>query len=188
VIINGAPAGARTPMQGIRNGVALVPEDRKRHGVVLDFSIRDNITLPQLDKLSRGTIIDHGRENALAEDFSRQLRIKAPSISSRVGELSGGNQQKVVLAKWLAMHPDVLIFDEPTRGIDIGARHEIYLIMNRLAEEGRTILMVSSDMEELIGMSDRIVVLREGVQQGILRKEQITQEAVMALAAEGEAE
>jgi len=188
VTINGAPAGARTPMQGIRNGVALVPEDRKRHGVVLDFSIRDNITLPQLSRLSRGTIIDHGRENALAEDYSRQLRIKAPGISSRVGELSGGNQQKVVLAKWLAMHPDVLIFDEPTRGIDIGARHEIYLIMNRLAEEGRTILMVSSDMEELIGMSDRIVVLREGVQQGILRKEQITQEAVMALAAEGEAE
>jgi ribose transport system ATP-binding protein len=116
----------------------------------------------------------------------RELRVKAPSGMEIVGNLSGGNQQKVVLAKWLATGPEVLIFDEPTRGIDIGARHEIYAIMNRLAAEGKTILMISSDMEELIGMSDRVVVLQEGRQQGLLGKEDITQEAILTLASEGD--
>jgi ribose transport system ATP-binding protein len=188
VSLHGTSVLAKNPIQAISSGIALVPEDRKRHGLVLDFSIRDNISLPLLKSLSKAGIVPQDRISALANEYMQSLRIKAPGISERVGNLSGGNQQKVVLAKWLATQPEVLIFDEPTRGIDVGTRHEIYLIMNRLAEEGKTILMISSDMEELIGMADRIVVLREGEQQGILQKQDITPEAVLALAAGGNPE
>jgi ribose transport system ATP-binding protein len=131
-------------------------------------------------------VVSGSAEAELSDRYMRELRVKAPSGKEIVGNLSGGNQQKVVLAKWLATGPEVLIFDEPTRGIDIGARHEIYAIMNRLAAEGKTILMISSDMEELIGMSDRVVVLQEGRQQGLLGKEDITQEAILTLASEGD--
>lgn len=186
IVLHGDDVRAKNPIQAIRKGIALVPEDRKRHGLVLDFSIRDNVTLPLLKRMSTAGVPPRNRLSRLAGGFLSSLRIKAPSAQERVGNLSGGNQQKVVLAKWLATEPEVLIFDEPTRGIDVGARHEIYLLMNRLAEEGKTILMVSSDMEELIGMSDRVVVLREGQQQGILTKPDITQEAVMTLAAGGD--
>lgn len=187
VTLHGRDVISHSPIQAIRNRIALVPEDRKRHGLVLPFSIAENITLPLLKKkLSRATVVSPKAERALAAEYMADLRIKAPSGAEVVGNLSGGNQQKVVLAKWLATDPEVLIFDEPTRGIDVGARAEIYLIINRLAEAGKTILIVSSDMEELIGMSDRIVVLREGIQEGILHKHEITQEAVMALAAEGD--
>jgi len=186
VSLHGRSVISRSPIQAIGNRIALVPEDRKRHGLVLEFSIQQNITLPLLRLLSSSTVLRRRKERDLAAEYMRDLRIKAPSASEIVGNLSGGNQQKVVLAKWLATQPEVLIFDEPTRGIDVGARAEIYQIMNRLAAEGKTILMISSDMEELIGMADRIVVLREGVQQGVLTKNDITQEAVMALAAQGE--
>ena len=187
VTLHGRSVVSRSPIQAIRNRIALVPEDRKRHGLVLPFSIAENITLPLLKKqLSRATVISPKAERDLTAEYMTDLRIKAPSGAEIVGNLSGGNQQKVVLAKWLATDPEVLIFDEPTRGIDVGARAEIYLIMNRLAAAGKTILMISSDMEELIGMSDRVVVLREGNQEGILHKNEITQETVMALAAQGE--
>ncbi|MFV0432716.1 MAG: sugar ABC transporter ATP-binding protein [Leucobacter sp.] len=186
VELHGRPVLSFNPVQAIRNGIALVPEDRKRHGLVLEFSISNNITLPSLKMLSRGPATSKSREAELSDHYMKELRVKAPSANEIVGNLSGGNQQKVVLAKWLAMTPEVLIFDEPTRGIDIGARHEIYTIMNRLAEEGKTILMISSDMEELIGMSDRVVVLQEGVQRGTLNKKDITQEAILTLASEGE--
>ncbi|GAA4768721.1 sugar ABC transporter ATP-binding protein [Microbacterium gilvum] len=188
VELHGRSVVSRSPIQAIGNRVALVPEDRKRHGLVLEFSILHNISLPLLPRLSRATVVSRREERRLAEVYMRDLRIKAPSGAEIVGNLSGGNQQKVVLAKWLATKPEVLIFDEPTRGIDVGARAEIYAIMNRLAADGKTVLMISSDMEELIGMSDRIVVLREGVQQGTLLKQEITQEAVMALAAQGDTE
>lgn len=189
VTLHGRSVVSRSPIQAIRNRIALVPEDRKRHGLVLPFSIAENITLPLLKKkLSRATVISPKAERDLTAEYMTDLRIKAPSGAEIVGNLSGGNQQKVVLAKWLATDPEVLIFDEPTRGIDVGARAEIYLIMNRLAAAGKTILMISSDMEELIGMSDRVVVLREGNQEGILHKNEITQETVMALAAQGEPE
>ncbi|GAA3652443.1 sugar ABC transporter ATP-binding protein [Microbacterium marinilacus] len=189
VTLHGRSVVSRSPIQAIGNRIALVPEDRKRHGLVLPFSIAENITLPLLKKrLSRGTVVSPKAERDLTAAYMADLRIKAPSGAEIVGNLSGGNQQKVVLAKWLATDPEVLIFDEPTRGIDVGARAEIYLIMNRLAAAGKTILMISSDMEELIGMSDRVVVLREGNQEGILRKTEITQETVMALAAQGEPE
>ena len=179
---------SKNPIQAIKNGIALVPEDRKRHGLVLDFSIRDNISLPLLRGMSRFGLTSTARETDLASEYMKSLSIKAPGALERVGNLSGGNQQKVVLAKWLATHPEVFIFDEPTRGIDVGARLEIYLIMNRLAAEGKTILMISSDMEELIGMSDRVIVLREGEQRGTLHGDNITQEAILALAAEGDIE
>jgi ribose transport system ATP-binding protein len=189
VTLHGRSVVSRSPIQAIRNRIALVPEDRKRHGLVLPFSIQQNITLPLLKKsLSRGTVVSPKAERDLASAYMTDLRIKAPSPAEIVGNLSGGNQQKVVLAKWLATDPEVLIFDEPTRGIDVGARAEIYLIMNRLAEAGKTILMISSDMEELIGMSDRVIVLREGAQAGTLGSHDITQEAVLALAAQGENE
>ncbi len=189
VTLHGRSVVSRSPIQAIRNRIALVPEDRKRHGLVLPFSIQQNITLPLLKKsLSRGTVVSPKAERDLAAEYMTELRIKAPSGAEIVGNLSGGNQQKVVLAKWLATDPEVLIFDEPTRGIDVGARAEIYLIMNRLAEAGKTILMISSDMEELIGMSDRVIVLREGIQAGTLESSDITQEAVLALAAQGENE
>ncbi|MDQ4215823.1 sugar ABC transporter ATP-binding protein [Microbacterium capsulatum] len=188
VSLHGRSVVSRSPIQAIGHRVALVPEDRKRHGLVLEFSILQNITLPLLRSMSPGTVVNRRQERDLAAEYMADLRIKAPSSAEIVGNLSGGNQQKVVLAKWLATRPEVIIFDEPTRGIDVGARAEIYQIMNRLAAEGRTILMISSDMEELIGMADRIVVLREGLQQGVLTKNEITQEAVMALAAQGELE
>jgi len=185
VLLHGKSVLSKNPIQAIKNGIALVPEDRKRHGLVIEFSIRDNISLPLIKKMSKAAMISTASENDLAAGYMDSLRIKAPSSQERVGNLSGGNQQKVVLGKWLATHPEVIIFDEPTRGIDVGARLEIYLIMNQLAQEGKTILMISSDMEELIGMADRIIVLREGVQQGTLNDGEITQEAVLALAAEG---
>jgi ribose transport system ATP-binding protein len=186
VELHGDSVLSANPIEAIRNGIALVPEDRKRHGLVLEFSIEQNISLPTLQKLSRGPVVSGSAEAELSDRYMRELRVKAPSGKEIVGNLSGGNQQKVVLAKWLATGPEVLIFDEPTRGIDIGARHEIYAIMNRLAAEGKTILMISSDMEELIGMSDRVVVLQEGRQQGLLGKEDITQEAILTLASEGD--
>jgi ribose transport system ATP-binding protein len=185
VELHGTSVLSASPIQAIRQGIALVPEDRKRHGVILNFSARSNISLPLLKKMSRFGFIRSRAERALAAEYITSLRIKTPSATSLVANMSGGNQQKVVLAKWLATKPEVLIFDEPTRGIDVGARHEIYLIMNRLAQEGKTILMISSDMDELIGMADRIVVLREGVQQGTLEKQDFSQEAVLALAAQG---
>jgi ribose transport system ATP-binding protein len=185
VTLHGKSVLSQNPIEAIKNGIALVPEDRKRHGLILNFSTTSNISLPLIKKMSRFGFIRSRAERVLAAEYMDSLRIKAPNAASLVANLSGGNQQKVVLAKWLATKPEVLIFDEPTRGIDVGARHEIYLIMNQLAEAGRTILMISSDMEELIGMADRIVVLREGTQQGILAKQDITQEAVLALAAQG---
>jgi ribose transport system ATP-binding protein len=185
ISLHGKDVVSHSPIEAIAHGIALVPEDRKRHGVVLDFSIRANITLPLIKSMSKFGVVPRRRESRMADEYMKTLRIKAPGMTQRVNNLSGGNQQKVVLAKWLATEPEVLIFDEPTRGIDIGARHEIYLLMNDLARHGKTILMVSSDMEELIGMSDRVVVLCEGRQQGILEKQQITQETIMAMAAQG---
>ena len=127
-------------------------------------------------------VVDRKAETKLAEDYKTRLKIKTPFLDQVASGLSGGNQQKVVIAKALAANPDILIFDEPTRGIDIGARHEIYLLMNELAEQGKSILMVSSDMEELLGMSERIIVLHEGEQMGELKREEFSQEKVLSLA------
>ena len=180
--VNDRPARTRSVISAIGTGIALVPEDRKRHGVLLNLPIKENVSLPSLKRLSRFGVVDRRREAKLVHDYRTSLRIKTPSVAQKVGNLSGGNQQKVVLAKWLAMDTDILIFDEPTRGIDVGARHEIYLIMNELAAAGKTILMVSSDMEELLGMSDRLIVLSRGRYAGSLTKPEFDQEKILAMA------
>ena len=182
ISLGGQELKLRSARDAVANGIFLVPEDRKLNGILLDLPISQNISLPNLPAFARRSMVSPERENAIAETQRRQLAIKTPSVSTRTGTLSGGNQQKVVLAKWLAMHPKVLIFDEPTRGIDIGAKSEIYSLMRQLADAGVAILMISSDMEEVIGVSDRIAVMHEGRISGILDKDQFSQENVLLLA------
>lgn len=177
----------RSAQDAIRNGIYLAPEDRRRSGVIVDMSIRDNITLPALRQYSSVGLVQRGREEAAAEKSSRSLSVKAPNVDFLVRNLSGGNQQKVVLGKWLSLGPKVLIFDEPTRGIDVGAKAEIYDLMRRLASEGVAILMISSDMEEVLGLSDRIAVMHEGRITGFLPRRDASEESVMKLAVGGTA-
>lgn len=174
------PVGS--PRDAIAAGLYLVPEDRKAAGVILDLPIKDNVTLPQVGSLSRLGVIDRPAEREMAETQRKRLGIRAPSIFTNVGTLSGGNQQKVVLSKWLAMQQKAIVFDEPTRGIDVGAKREIYDIMRGLANAGVAILMISSDMEEVIGVSDRIAVMREGAVAGILERKDFSEHRVLELA------
>ena len=179
-------AGERLPpgsvISAIAAGLCLVPENRKEQGLFLDFAIADNIGLPSLAAMARGPFVDRSREMALAEDGRDRLGIRAATLSGAVAELSGGNQQKVVLAKWLAMKPRVMIFDEPTRGIDVGAKAEIYNLMQELADSGVAILMISSDMEEVIGVSDRVAVMSRGAITTILEHSELTEENILRLA------
>ena len=168
--------------QAIARGIFLVPEDRQGAGVLLDLSIAENISLPDLPAHATSFFVNRGLEIQTAERQKRNLAIMTPSVATRTGSLSGGNQQKVVLAKWLAMSPKVMIFDEPTRGIDIGAKAEIYRLMRELADVGVAVLMISSDMEEVIGVSDRIAVMHEGRVAGILNRDQFSGENVLLLA------
>ena len=164
----------------------MVPEDRKRQGLVLEMSIRENSSMPKLKKISKMSVINPEKEKTLADEYMKSLKIKAPGINQKAKNLSGGNQQKVVLAKWLAMDPEVLVFDEPTRGIDVGAKQEIYKIMNDLADEGKILIMISSDMEELLGVSDRIVILCKGRVTGIIEdRNDFSQESILAKSAGG---
>ncbi|MCB1992248.1 MAG: sugar ABC transporter ATP-binding protein, partial [Geminicoccaceae bacterium] len=181
--LDGEPITVRTPHHAIMRGIYLVPEDRKRSGVIVEFPVRCNVTLADLHDHSRAWLISGGRECATTERQKERLHIRTPSIESEVITLSGGNQQKVVLAKWLAMRPSVVIFDEPTRGIDVGAKSEIYAILRQLADAGVAILMISSDMEEVIGVSDRIAVMHEGRISGILEnRDSFTETNVLELA------
>lgn len=175
------PVRAKSVIAAISHGIAMVPEDRKRDGVLVELPIKENIVIPLLKRITRFSVIDRRREREVVGRYMKSLQIKAVSSAVLVKNLSGGNQQKVVLAKWLATDPEVLIFDEPTRGIDVGAKQEIYELMNGLAAEGRTILMISSDMEELLGMSDRVVVLCNGRQMATLGKPEFSQEKILAL-------
>lgn len=179
---NGKPYRPRNPMQAIRSGVALVPEDRKQHGVHVELSIRENISVANFRNISHGTVIDRRKENSVCREYGDMLRIKCASYEQLVKLLSGGNQQKVVLAKWLATAPDLIILDEPTRGIDVGAKYEIYKIMGELINNGKTIIMISSEMAELIGMADRIIVLAEHHMAGELQKFEFSQELIMQYA------
>lgn len=183
IILNGKSIRPKNCIEAIAAGIALVPEDRKRQGLVLEMSIKENTTMPSMKRISTLAVISNDQEKEMSQSYMDSLRTKAPSIEQKTKNLSGGNQQKVVLAKWLAMDPQVLIFDEPTRGIDVGAKQEIYNIMNELADNGKTILMISSDMEELIGMSDRIVVLCKGRVTGLLEKEEVSQELILSKSA-----
>jgi ribose transport system ATP-binding protein len=172
----------RSPRDAIGRGIYLVPEDRKRSSLLLDMSIAENISLPELLKYAQGLLVHAPSEAANAERQRRVLNIKAPDVSTPVASLSGGNQQKVVLAKWLSMQPRAIIFDEPTRGIDVGAKNEIYALMRRLADSGVAIMMISSDMEEVIGVSDRIAVMHEGAISGFLERERFSETNVLQLA------
>jgi ribose transport system ATP-binding protein len=179
IYLDGRLLSVRTPADTIRSGIGLVPEDRQRHGLVLGASVASNVSLPQLRGLSTGGLVRRGRERSLAEVWIRDLRIKTPGPATRVLTLSGGNQQKVVLAKWLALGADVLIIDEPTRGIDVGAKADIYVLLDRLAAQGAGILMISSELPEVIGMSDRILVMHQGRVHTLIDAAGATQERVL---------
>jgi rhamnose transport system ATP-binding protein len=180
--LSGRPVVVRTPSEAVDLGIAYVPEDRRRHGVILDLPIAANATLAILRRISKGGFLDFARERELASSYVEKLAVKTPSIDTPAGNLSGGNQQKVALSRWLATEPKVLILDEPTQGIDVGAKSEIHKLMVDLAERGLAILMISSELPEVLGMSDRIGVMRGGALAGLLNRAEATQERVMALA------
>lgn len=182
IALDGALITVKSPRDAIRQGIGLLTEDRKLQGLVLGMTVRENTTLANLDSLVSWLFISGRRERAVAEGFVRDLAIKTPSIEQSAQNLSGGNQQKVVLAKWLFTDSKVLIFDEPTRGIDVGAKVEIYKLMNKLVQEGVCILMISSELPEVLGMCDRILVMHEGTIAGELDRAEATQERIMHLA------
>ena len=159
-----------------------MPEDRKQQGLIIDMAVADNLSLASLARDQRSGFLNFDAERNISEEMTRRMRIKTPSSRQIVRYLSGGNQQKVVLGKWLAMKPSVLLLDEPTRGIDIGAKREIYALMEELSEQGVAILFVSSELEEVIGMSDRVLVMHEGKISGQLAREELSEEAIMRLA------
>ena len=182
IIVKGKKAAIKDTSTAIEEGIGLIPEDRKKEGSFLEYSIQWNIPSMSLKKISKFSVINQKEADRLTAEYVKKLRIKTPSINQLVKNLSGGNQQKVVLAKVLAARTDILIFDEPTRGIDVGAKQEIYHLMNELIEQGMSIIMISSEMEELMGMSDRIIVLYEGKVHGELNKNEFSQDKIMELA------
>ncbi|MGN1306923.1 MAG: sugar ABC transporter ATP-binding protein [Faecousia sp.] len=182
LLLNGKKVHITSPAAAIAHGIGLIPEDRKEQGCILFNTVKFNTSLSAMKRITRFGFINGRKNTAMAEQYRQELRIKVPGIRQMVVNLSGGNQQKVVLAKTLAADPDVIIFDEPTKGIDVGAKQEIYHLMNELAAKGKAILMVSSDMEEILGMSDRIIVLHEGLVSGELQRSQFSQENVLRLA------
>jgi ribose transport system ATP-binding protein len=182
LLFEGEPIVIDSPRAAISRGIYLVPEDRKRSGLLVDFSVVANISLPDLQAYSKGYVIDQHLERENAKRQQRNLDIRTADVTTQAGALSGGNQQKVVLAKWLSMRPRLMIFDEPTRGIDVGAKNEIYAMMRSLTDAGVAILMISSDMEEVIGVSDRIAVMHEGRISGFLSRDQFNEHNVMRLA------
>ncbi|MCV0395592.1 MAG: sugar ABC transporter ATP-binding protein [Rhizobiaceae bacterium] len=182
IILGGAPLKPNSVVAAIKGGMCLVPEDRKGQGLHLDFSISDNIALPSLPRLSRAGTVVSSRELELAEASRRRFGIRATSMRNPAAELSGGNQQKVVLAKWLAVEPRLLIVDEPTRGIDVGAKAEVYRVLQALADRGVGILMISSDMEEVIGVSNRVAVMCRGEITGVLSSDKLTELGILNLA------
>ena len=178
--IGGKPQHLKSERDAIHAGLAYVTEDRKGNGLVLPDSIAKNTTMARLEKVCNSGVIDENRENTVAEEYKEKLRTKAPSVQQAVGNLSGGNQQKVLLAKWMFADPEVLILDEPTRGIDVGAKYEIYGIMNDLVAQGKSVVMISSEMPELLGMCDRIYVMNEGSMVAEMPASEATQEKIMA--------
>ena len=182
MVLNGKPYMPKSPKDALRKGIGLIPEDRKQQGLVLGFSVEDNTAYSSLERLSKGIVVQNGKTARLAEEYIEGLRIKTPDKDQLVKRLSGGNQQKVVIARILATKCDILIFDEPTRGIDVGAKQEIYALMASLADQGKSIIMISSEMPELIGMSDRMLIMNNGKIVGELKKEEFTQERILEIA------
>ncbi len=182
ILIDGKEVQIKSPGEAIEHGIGLIPEDRKTEGLLLEYPIDWNISLMCLKRLSKHMVIQTEKVSSVVKKYFDRMGVKAPSVHNLAKSLSGGNQQKVVVAKTLAAETKIIIFDEPTRGIDVGAKWEIYQLMNELTAEGNAIIMISSDMEEVLGMSDRIVVFHEGTVGGELSKEDFTQEAVMTYA------
>lgn len=182
ICVAGAPVKIDSPRAAIQCGIGYVPEDRRRHGVVLDMPIAANTSLASLDRVSRRGWLDRRRENELADRYIGRLRIKTESRDTHAGALSGGNQQKLALARWLATGPRILILDEPTQGVDVGSKFEIHRLIAELAEQGVAILLISSELPEILGISDRIAVMRAGRIAGVLAREQATQQQLLALA------
>ncbi len=182
VRINGATVDITSPADAIAAGIGYVPEDRRRHGVVLEMDVAANASLASLGKLSRHGLLDRDAERRAAQTYVDRFRIKTPSVYAETGTLSGGNQQKVALARWLATEPSVLILDEPTQGVDVGSKAEIHALMQELAERGLAIVMISSELPEILGMSDRIGVMRAGTIRRVFDREEATQSALFTLA------
>lgn len=183
IMLDGKPLKIKHPRHAIGAGICLLTEDRKSQGLVLELSVRENFGLPNLGKFSSWGLVNHRRERELFGGFVEKLAIKTPGQEQLARNLSGGNQQKVVLAKWLQRNAEVIIFDEPTRGIDVGAKYEIYMLMNDLAKQGKAIIMISSELPEVLGMSDRIIVMHEGRITGeISEVSTATQQQIMELA------
>jgi len=183
VLLNGQPLTIDSPADAVKAGLAYVPEDRRKHGVILDLSIAVNCTLASLDKISsRAALLDEAKERRLANDSIAKLGVKAQSADTLAKNLSGGNQQKVALARWLMTDPKVLILDEPTQGIDVGAKSEIYHLIGRLAESGLAILMISSETPEILGLSDRIAVMAQGEIVGVLDRAQADPQLILEMA------
>ncbi len=177
--VNGKQVNLNSSRQAINHKLAYVTEDRKGDGLILSNPIRINTTLAKMEKVSKNGIIDKDKETEVAKEYKEKLRTKCPTIEQYVGNLSGGNQQKVLLSKWMFADPDIMILDEPTRGIDVGAKYEIYCIINQLVAEGKSVLMISSELPELIGMCDRIYIMNEGKMVGEVSREEATQEVIM---------
>ena len=184
--VNGTDVKIRSPKDAVHYGIGYLSEDRKRYGLCLGLSVTDNTVLPSLEQLFKGAFVNDKKADRHAQDYVEKIRTKTPTTHARVGSLSGGNQQKVVISKWLLRDCDVLIFDEPTRGIDVGAKSEIYKLMTQLAEEGKSIIMISSDMPELLRLSDRVIVMCEGRVTGELDISEATQESIMTFATKRE--
>lgn len=182
IYINGQKVEINSPQDAVKCGIGYLSEDRKRFGIVVQKSVAENSTMAALDNFVSGLFINKKSENKIAQEYVDSLATKTPGVDQLVVNLSGGNQQKVVIAKWLIRNCDILIFDEPTRGIDVGAKNEIYKLMNRLAEEGKSIIMISSEMTEILRMSDRIVVMCEGKKTGEIGIEEASQETIMNMA------
>jgi rhamnose transport system ATP-binding protein len=182
ILLNGKSITVDSPRAAVDLGIAYVPEDRRRHGVILEMSVASNTTLAILSRVSQFGLINRAREREIATSFVQRLGTKTASIQSPVGTLSGGNQQKVALARWLAAKPAVLILDEPTQGVDVGAKSEIHRLMGELATRGLAIIMISSELPEVLGMSDRIVVMHGGRITGLLNRAEATPQRVLELA------
>jgi len=179
VEIEGRRLPSASPTAAMDAGIALVPEDRRQQGLVMDFSIERNIALASLDQVRRGGLIPHGAERRFARDWALRLQLKYGRLTNPVWTLSGGNQQKAVLAKWLARKPRLLIVDEPTRGIDVGTKAEVHRLLSELAAQGVAVLMISSELPEVLGMADRVIVLFEGSVTGEFARAEATEDAIM---------
>jgi ABC-type sugar transport system ATPase subunit len=182
VFIEGAKVTIRSPQDAIRLGIGFVPEDRKLKGLLLGMAVKDNVTLASLENVSRYGVLNFGRERSVAESFIEKLSIKTSDYKQQALHLSGGNQQKVVLSKWLAIKPRILFVDEPTRGVDVGAKKKIHALLSRLTQEGVSIIMVSSELPEILGMSDRIIVMHEGEVKGEVLRKDATQQLILTMA------